>query len=327
MGILPEAVEQEYAWLTKEVGAVSLSGRTLLEISGADRATFLHNLCTADVQRLQPGEGTEAFFTDASGKILAHVYLFLEANRIVVETVPEQGEMLVSHLDRYIFREDVQPVDHTNNWHQWFIAGPKAAEVIQNLIGQGPPQKVLGSVEAKLKKDSTLVWIRRVDWTAADGYLLQHDAENADTVKQAVASSVTSAGGGLCSLAALEIVRVEAGTPQYDKDISHENLPQEINRDAKAISFTKGCYIGQETVARIDALGHVNRTLHQVRFTGESLPDVGSELTVDDKTIGKVTSVVFSPQFKAPLALAFVRRGHEQSGTELESSLGKAIVV
>jgi folate-binding Fe-S cluster repair protein YgfZ len=95
-------------------------------------------------------------------------------------------------------------------------------------------------------------------------------------------------------------------------------LPQEIDRDRLAISFTKGCYLGQETVARIDALGHVNRVLRVVQFSGDEIPQAGAELqTADGKPAGNVTSAVWSPRFSAPLALAFLKRGNHEAGTEL----------
>ena len=327
MKMLSEKVQQEYDWLTKAAGAVPLADRTLLEITGADRAVLLHNLTTADVRKLQPGEGTEAFFTDASGKILAYVYLFAEADRMVLETIAEQGEMLASYLDRYIFREDVQPADRTSQWSEWLIAGPEAEEVIRNLTGQEPPQKVLAHLLMEMKNVAIPVTVRKVDWTAAGGFLVQFESDQAEAVQAAITRCLEQVGGGICSKEAYEIARVEAGTPEYGKDITHDNLPQEIARDAKAISFTKGCYIGQETVARIDALGHVNRTLHQVRFDGEQIPEAGTELTSEGKSAGKVTSAVYSPQFQSPLALTFVRRGHEQSGTQLDSAARQAEVV
>src|SRR5262249_33064178 len=103
--------------------------------------------------------------------------------------------------------------------------------------------------------------------------------------------------------------------------------PQELGRDALAISFTKGCYLGQETVARIDALGHVNQTLRGLRFHGQTVPTPGTVLTVADKTVAHVTSAAFSPRLNAPLALGYVRHGQTAPGTQLRSSLGEATVV
>src|SRR5205814_560451 len=116
---------------------------------------------------------------------------------------------------------------------------------------------------------------------------------------------------------ALEMVRIEAGTPFFGQDITDKNLPQELGRDALAISFTKGCYLGQETVARIDALGHVNQTLRGLRFAGLEIPQAGADLSTPDKpdkAVAHVTSAAFSPRLAAPLALGYVRRGYEAPG-------------
>jgi hypothetical protein len=126
---------------------------------------------------------------------------------------------------------------------------------------------------------------------------------------------------------ALEIARIEAGFPWFGVDLSDKNLPQEAARDRQAISFVKGCYIGQETVARIDALGHVNKTLVGVKFSGARVPDPGMELKAGEQSAGHVTSACFSPRLQAPLALAWVRRGNNEPGAAVDSPLGRAEVV
>ena len=123
------------------------------------------------------------------------------------------------------------------------------------------------------------------------------------------------------------MARLEFGTPLYGQDITEKNLPQELARNDRAISFTKGCYLGQETVARIDALGHVNRTFCGFRFDGQAIPESGLELSADDKVVGHVTSAAFSPRLNSPLALGFVRRERNDPGVTLNSALGNATVV
>jgi folate-binding protein YgfZ len=110
--------------------------------------------------------------------------------------------------------------------------------------------------------------------------------------------------------------------PSYGVDFNEENLPQEVGRDRQAISFTKGCYLGQETVARIDALGHVNLRLAGVRFFGSDVPASGTELTREGRSVGSVSSAAFSPKLEAPIALAMIRREAMSPGTRLESSSG-----
>ena len=126
---------------------------------------------------------------------------------------------------------------------------------------------------------------------------------------------------------AFAAARIEAGFPLFGVDFNEENLPQEVGRDVQAISFTKGCYLGQETVARIDALGHVNQRLVGVRFVGSDMPAGGLELTRDGRIVGSVTSAAFSPKFGLPIALAMVRRESNSPGTRLDSAIGECEVV
>jgi folate-binding protein YgfZ len=130
-----------------------------------------------------------------------------------------------------------------------------------------------------------------------------------------------------CGTTATDIVRIEAGTPWFGRDVTDENLPQEVDRTPLAISFTKGCYLGQETVARLDAMGHVNRTLCGVRFPGPEVPSVGGEIRIDEKVVGRITSACWSPRLGTPLALAYMRRGHNQVGARVPSPWGDAEVV
>ncbi len=122
-------------------------------------------------------------------------------------------------------------------------------------------------------------------------------------------------------------LRVESGFPLFGIDYDASHLPQEINRDSQTISFNKGCYLGQETIARIDALGHVNKKLAVVKFPGTEIPDVGTKLTSGAQEVGTVTTSSWSPQFQAPLALAMTKRGANQIGTVLQSEFGDAEIV
>ena len=117
------------------------------------------------------------------------------------------------------------------------------------------------------------------------------------------------------------------GIPLFGQDITDDNLPQEVNRDSVAISFTKGCYLGQETVARIDALGRVNRKLVGLAFSGDQVPSVGALIERDGKRLATITSSCHSTQLGKPLALGYVKRGLEQPGTQLASDFGTVEVV
>jgi folate-binding protein YgfZ len=272
-------------------GYVPLPDRTKLELRGADRVKFLNSFCTNDIKRLQPGDSCEAFICNVKGHVIGHVLVLCCEDALLLDTVPGQGAKLVAHLDRYLIREDVQIVDRTADLEAVLVAGEQAG------VGAGER----GGGFAISIGQSRIVWLGKGQMP--DTRLVP------------------------CRPEALEIVRIESGFPWYGVDIAEDNLPQEVNRNAQAISFTKGCYLGQETVARIDALGHVNKTLCGVAFSSDSVPAVGLELRASDKVVGQVTSAGWSPKLGRALALGYIRRGHEMIGTNLTSNLGEATVV
>jgi folate-binding protein YgfZ len=154
-------------------------------------------------------------------------------------------------------------------------------------------------------------------------YLLIVEAEQLPGVWRAL----RAVGARPCGQQALKTFRIEAGWPHYGRDLTEDNLPQEVGRDRLAISFTKGCYLGQETVARIDSRGHVNRLLTGLVFASPQVPKSGAELHAGRAVVGEVTSAAFSPARNAAVALGYVRRGHNEPGNSLESAVGAATVV
>jgi folate-binding protein YgfZ len=311
----------EYAALNGAVGVADFSDRTQIELAGADRQTFLHNLCTNEVRRLSAGAGCETFLCNAQGHVLALANVFCGAESVVVETVPGQEAKLLAHFDRYLIREKVELRPRSDDWAELLLAGPGADELLKPLVPH-PPQRLLDHVEVRIGE--AVASLRRVDITLPYAYLISCSR----TAIAAVWDELCERGAKPSGSEAIEMARIEAGTPYFGRDIADANLPQEVARDSRAISFVKGCYIGQETVARLDALGHVNRTLCGVRFDGSDIPAAGTELTDEaGKVVGHVTSAAFSPRLAGPLALAYVRRGANGPGARLESKAGAAEVM
>ncbi len=310
-----------YQAITQKAGWVDLSERTKLELTGADRATFLHNLCTNEIRTMTPGSGCEAFVTNVQGKVLAYVLVFCGPDSLVIDTVAEQAELLSAHFDRYLIREDVQIHDRTNDWGELLLAGDRAGEVLRHIADHELPPSALN--HQRVNVGTAIVDVVKTSLTGGTGVLLRCDRDATATLSE----TLSTAGAACCDAEAFDTARIEAATPVYGRDITDANLPQEVGRNRLAISFTKGCYLGQETVARIDALGHVNQTLCSVRFDSAEAPPVGTELAVDGKAVGRVTSSTFSPALDAPLALAYVRRGHSDLGSRLSSDVGVAEVI
>jgi folate-binding protein YgfZ len=297
---------REYEALTAGAGFVELGPRTQIEVTGHDRATFLHNLCTNDIRKLDAGQGCEAFFTNVQGKVLAHAYVWARRESLVISTVADVGQKLLAHLDRYLIREQVELIDRSQQWAELLLGGAHAIATLARLGVEfehnvGPP----------------------VDITRPTSILLSCRLDELDDVRPKLAG----AGATRCGAEALEMARIEAGFPWYGQDISEDNLAPEVGRDKQAINYVKGCYLGQETIARIDALGHVNRLLVGLAFEGSDVPPRGTELFSGGKSVGHVTSAAFSPKLNVPLALAYVRRGHHELGQPISSAKGTGAIV
>ena len=316
------AADLEYLALTAGVGSVDCSDRTQLELSGDDRTKFLNNLTTNAVSALQPGKGCESFVLDVRGHVVGHLLVFCTPETLVLDTEPNQAERLLKYLERYHIRERIELHDCSAQWGELLLAGTGADDLLKRMTANALsiPHDYLSHVAATIAGQS--VWLRRVEITGPNSFFIGGSRE----AMPAVADALIGSGAVRCGAATLESVRIEAGWPRYGIDISDQNLPQEVGRNGQAISFTKGCYLGQETVARIDALGHVNKQLVSVQFSGPEVPPPGIELRFGGKVVGTVTSSTFSPRDSAPTALAYVRREHFGTGTRLESDYGVAEV-
>lgn len=318
--MLEPDLQRQYDALTQGCGFAALP-RTLLEARGKDRISFLNSFCTNDVKGLAAGQGCEAFVTSHQGKVLGHVFVHCESERLIIDTVSQQAQTLTGHFDRFVISEDIQFRDLSSDIGTLIVAGPKSADVLQRLVGDDLPRELFDSRELQIAGIAATV--RRIEYAGEHSYFIQAAAERL----AALGAALRLAGALVCSESALEIARVEAGFPLFGHDIGEDNLPQEVGRDRQAISFKKGCYLGQETVARIDALGHVNRILRGVKFDGREVPAAGTALTVAGKEAGRVTSAVWSPQFGSPLGLAYVKRAQAAAGTQLASDVGSAVAV
>jgi folate-binding protein YgfZ len=311
----------QYEALTGSIGLAELPGRAIIAVKGADRAHILHSFSTNDVKGLRVGSGCEAFITSSHGKTVGHVLVFCEADQHLIDTTPGQAAALIAHFDRYVITEDVQFVDRTAAFTDLLVAGPQATEMLATLSGANPPAELLAHSPVTIAGRAVVV--RRVEYAGPIAYFVQAPAGDA----AAVIAALADAGAVRCEPAAVESARLEAGMPLFGLDITPENLPQEVARDAQAISFTKGCYLGQETVARIDALGHVNRLRVGLKLDGKDTPPGGTILLAIDQQVGYITSAAWSPRLNAPLAMAYVRRQHAKKGSTLSFLSGTAEVI
>lgn len=325
---LDDSVREGYRVLTQGCGLVNGQSLTFIEVTGRDRARFIHNLCTNDILRLTPGSGCEAFVTNVQGKTIGHGLIFCLEESLVLISVPGQQEKLIAHWDRYLITEDVQLYDRSSVWQSWLVAGPQLDEVLATFLGsaaasvqQFKDQATLNTVAVEAA--GTALRFFRVPWLGSAAWLIVSDATSSDSV----AAAMQAAGAPVASAASFHLARIDAGYPWFGWDITDKNLSQEVNRTEQAISFRKGCYLGQETVARLDALGHVNRLLTQMETSDSQVPAAGDVLLSDGQSVGEVTSAGLSPANDRGHVLGYVRCTTRDAGKPLMTASGIALAM
>jgi len=320
--------------------------RTWIAFTGKDRQEFVNKFCTNAIRELKPSEGREAFITDVKGHTIGHGQFWADEATLWFSTVANQASTLIPHFDRYLIREQVEIADQSAAFSTWLVGGEKVAGA---LSPWGTPPEELNA-RAVLHCQGVAVAAGRVDWLTVPAWELVCPVEQSGKVEAAllVALPVTTTGP-LDMTGIWNTLRIEACTPLFGRDITPANLPQEINRDSRAISFTKGCYLGQETVARIDALGHVNKLLvgWQTAAPFEAFADLEQQLNGlaegksnaeerklsaavllhEGKPVGTITSLAQASDGSGTIGLGFVKRALAKAGTILQTIGGQEIVV
>jgi folate-binding protein YgfZ len=308
--------ESAYHALEHGVGLFDRSNRGRLDVTGPDRARFLHNLTTNEVKRMAVGRGHEAFVTSLQGKTLGYVTLLACDDRIVFRSDPGGLEALRPHLEKYGLFDDVTLDDVTAESFELHLAGPMADELLGRLGADLPGRDELA--HAATRVGGIPVRVIRESPTGRPGLTLIGGANSTAPLVARLRDEGTAMGLAEGNRETFEAVRIEAGTPAFGQDVTPDNLPQELGRDARAISFVKGCYLGQEIVARIDALGHVNRHLKGLHLRGGAVPSAGATIEAGGKPVGTITSAAHSQGWGHPIALALIRTAHATTGTEVQ---------
>jgi folate-binding protein YgfZ len=304
----------EYESARRDAVLFDRSHHGKIEAAGNDAAVFLHNLSTNDVKSLTPGGGCEAFFCSATAKVLSYAHIYREPPQGKRETLwldltPGLDEKTFKHLDRYLISEDVTLTDHTEALAQMHLTGPRAAAVLSAALGEDPGAWVFLAFQTLTGG----VTVRCTDWLDLPGYDLLCPAQEAASLWQ----KLLAAGAHPAGSEAWEVLRVEAGTPLYGVDIDDNTFAPEVGRTALAISYNKGCYLGQEPIVMARDRGVVQRSLVGLIVGDEPAPP-GSLLFRDGKEVGRTTSSVRSPKLGCAVGLAYVRRRSQSEGTELE---------
>jgi folate-binding protein YgfZ len=323
----------EYRALRDTAGVLDLSCRGRLVLLGADRQKLLNGQVTHNVRDLRPGQGCYAFLVNAKARILADLNAYALDDELLLDLEPGTAAGFSAHLDRFIVADDVRIVDAAPHYGLLSVQGPRAGEVVADLglFPEPPPEPQ----HVATARDGTLgdLYLANQARTGTRGFDLFVPTGSLAAVADRLIAAARARGGAAGGWEALEVVRVEAGIPRFGADMDATNLAPEPGLGDRAISTTKGCYSGQEVIARIRTYGQVTRALRGLELTLPSgaLPPRGTRLFRDGKEVGQVTTSVRSPDRAAAIALGYVRRECNQPGTELRvgSAEGdaKAVIV
>jgi folate-binding protein YgfZ len=294
MAAVTDTLAAEHRVLTEACGLVDRSGRGRLALTGSEAKTFLHGQVTNDVEGLEPGHGHYAAFLTHKGKMQGDLRILDLGDELLLSTERAALQGLFNMIRRYKLGMDVELHKRTLETAELSLIGP-AARAVAGADAAGLGAEEHASARATLAgRDVVLV--------ATDaGVDVLCAAEDA----AAVGAALEAAGAARVSEAAAEVVRVERGRPRWGLELDEGVIPQEAGLNERAVSFTKGCYVGQETVARLHYRGKPNRHLRGLRLA-EPLP-TGTPLRLGEREVGRIGSSVASPALGA-IALAIVRR-------------------
>ena len=302
----------EFRTLLTGAGIFDMSWQAKLKISGQDRTRWANGMVSNNIRDLAPGRGVYNFVLNPQGRNQGDLVVYNRGEYLLATTDRSQAEAITTLLKRYIIMDKVEIEDISDQLASIGIAGPKAAETLSQ-IATDTPQLEPGHVMDATSGDINIA-VTRNPHPQWNGYEIWLAPESVEHIWQAL----VNAGAIPAGSDALEMYRIARGVPRYGMDLRERDLPQETTQE-HALSFTKGCYIGQEIVERIRSRGNVHRTLIGFEVEGDP-PQPGTKVVADGKEEGEITSAarVPLPAGERTLALGYLRREFAQPGTAVQ---------
>jgi folate-binding protein YgfZ len=316
----------EYRMARETVALVDKNYRTYLKFTGPDRVRYLNAILTNDIKGLTDNHANVSLFLNPQGHIQAEIQTHALADKLFCVSYAMIRERLIAGLDKYIIMDDVTLTDGTDECGTLALEGPKAAAAILELTSvdlNGLAE--LESREVSLSGIDCRV-VRRTPGKEPGGELLLH-REQVPALWRILLEAAKSHGGGPAGYTALNTLRLEQGVPWFGYDFGEKQIPHEAGLQESHISYTKGCYTGQEIVERVRSRGQVNRVRVSLKFDGPTAPAVNAVLSSEGKEAGYVTRTGFSPLLDTFIGMGYLRREKAAPGTILELAGNQATVI
>lgn len=307
----------EYQAVRRSVGLSDLSHRGKIRVTGDDRVKWLQSLISNDILPLQPGQGRYSSFLTHKGKMLGYFRVYTLSDCLWVEDVGEVGDATFQALRKFLLYGTKAKMENcAESWGLLLISGPKACATVNAAFGVDMSDlKPVSAIAAQIGGHASFVL--RTEETGEDDLEILLPADALSTVWERLLEAGATYGIKAVGGDAREALRIEAGLPKAGPDLNEEIVPPEANLEDKAFSLNKGCYPGQEVVARMDTYGNVRRHLVGLAVKSSTLPAKGAKLYSGDREVGWVSSATMSPQQNGVIALGFPLRDFSTPNTVL----------
>jgi folate-binding protein YgfZ len=317
--------QREYWFAHKSIALIDKNYRAYLSFTGPDRVRYLNAILTNNIKDLPPSHGNVSLLLNPQGRILAEIETYALPDSLFCVSYAMIREQLIQTLDKYIIMDDVTLTDDIQRLGTLALEGPTAALIVSELTGVD-----LNSLAELARQDARVGTIPCTVIRRSPGKFVGAEfvVERADleALWSTLQEKTKMAGGGPIGYSALSALRLEQGIPWFSYDFSEKQIPHEAALESSHISYTKGCYTGQEIVERVRSRGQVNRRRVGLRFTGAAPPSPGEILTSGGKEAGYVTRAAFSPALSSAIGMGYIRKESNEVGQQLEWQAGTATV-
>ena len=335
---------EEQRFANESVALIDKNYRAYFTFTGPDRVRYLNAILTNNVRDLANGQGGVSLLLNAQGRILAEIETFADGEKLFCISYLMIRERLAEVLEKYIIMDDVTFSDDAEKFGTLALEGPRAAEVVKELTGvdlNSLPE--LGFTDANVssrtsegaaadkaspedsERSQRAIPCRLVRRFAGGEFIVER--EKLEALWDVLLPATRRHGGGPMGYKALSALRLVRGVPWFGYDFGEKQIPHEAGLEASHISYTKGCYTGQEIVERVRSRGQVNRRRVELLFSGEGVPENSAELTVDGKAVGYVTRAARSWYPPSILGMGYLSKEHRGAGAQVQWSGGSGTVV